>query len=74
MGIVPNTPGGRDGPVEGPPPHLFFNPVYRFQAVMVITRPTISVRGVVGDLHALAVARHAHIPQNRAVLQRHIAV
>ena len=75
MGIVPNTPGGRDGPEEGPPPHLFINPLYRFQVVMLVTRPTLSVRGVVGDLHAFAVARQAHlIPQNRAVLQGHIAV
>ena len=75
MGIVPNTPRGRDGPEEGPPPHLFINPLYRFHAVMVVTRPPLSVRGVVRDLHALAVARHAHlIPQNRAVLQGHIVL
>ena len=75
MGIVPETPGGRYGPDEGPPPHLFINPLYHFQGIMVVTRPTLSVRGLVGDLHALALARHAHlIPQNRAVLQGHIAV
>ena len=75
MGIVTNMPGGRDGPEEGPPPHLFINLLYRFQAFMVVTRPTLSMRGVVGDLHALAIARHAHlVSQNRAVIQEHIAV
>ena len=75
MGIVPNTPRGRDGPEEGFPLHLSINPLYRFQAVMIVTPSTLLVRGVVGDLHALAVARHAHlIPQNRAVLQGRIAV
>ena len=57
------------------PPHFFIKPLYRFQAVMVVTRPTVSVEGVVGVLHALAVARHAHlIPQNGAIIQGHIAV
>ena len=72
MGIVPIM---RDGPEEGLPLPLSINCLYRFQAVMVVTPSTLFVQGVVGDLHALAVARHAHlIPQNRAVLQGHIAV
>ena len=62
------TKGGGNEERKGQP-NLFINRLYRFQAVMVVTRSPFSVQGVVDDLHALAVAHHTHvIPQDRTVL------